>query len=102
MNFFTKYDKRYTIELQSTHPYRGCIVIYLDDERSTEGTDYFLTNLFIEGHIVKEIMIYQIEKKEDYYNYEELAKRVNLRIKDIKTLEKIIDKMMGDLLLKEV
>jgi len=101
MNFFTKYDKRYTIELQTTHSHRGNIVVYLDNKKSIEGTDYLLRNIFREKHIIKEITVYHLEEGEVYY-YEELAKKINLKIRDIKTLEKIIDKIMGDLLLKEV
>jgi len=104
MKFLNKYKiYNYVLKIESPYPYPVFMNIYLDDNNSIRKASLYLEDAFKWGFIIENIQVYYREYLgEKRFFYKLLAEKDDLKVKNSKDLENILDELLVNASLKNI
>jgi len=102
-NFLSKSGlNSYPIEIQIKNPHKNVTAVMVNKKNSIKNASRFLVRFFKEGNVVSGIEIGRLEKSKDYYAYDKITERTDLKIIDILSLVKILNEMITEILIRSI
>jgi hypothetical protein len=102
-NFLDKSDLNYPpIEIQIKNPHKNFTAVMINKKNNIKNASRFLVRFFKDRDAVSGIEIGLLKKNKDYYAYEKITERKDLKIIDILALIKTLNEMITEILVKSI